>query len=34
MIEEMIKHKSSKLIYVITHFNFVKKEGDEENEEE
>ncbi len=31
MIEEIIKHKSSKIIYVITHYQ--KKEEDDDEEE-
>ena len=34
MIEEIIKYKLLKLIYVISHSNYIKKEEDEENQEE
>ena len=32
MIEEIIKHKSSKIIYVVTHFDYKKEEDDDDEE--
>ena len=33
MIEEIIKHKSSKIIYVVTHFEYKKEDEDDDDEE-
>ena len=33
MIEEIIKHKSSKIIYVVTHFDYKKEDEDDDDEE-